>query len=180
MRGLWYFFKKSVKKIWSNQFSVLLLCPERWQSGRLRRSWKPLSCEAPGVRIPPSPPKERYWLENDICWIADVFAYNSHQRVYSIGGYYMQKNSFAESFSNLYLFFLQGPRGERKGKGVRHEAVSEYSTANPSPLQKNFWRRDILHPLPCPPLAKGEGVDFANCVVENHFVYQFFRLQIKE
>ena len=28
---------------------------ERWQSGRLRRSWKPLSCEAPGVRIPPSP-----------------------------------------------------------------------------------------------------------------------------
>ena len=28
---------------------------ERWQSGRLRRSWKPLSWEAPGVRIPLSP-----------------------------------------------------------------------------------------------------------------------------
>ena len=28
---------------------------ERWQSGRLRRSWKPLYCEVPGVRIPVSP-----------------------------------------------------------------------------------------------------------------------------
>ena len=32
---------------------------ERWQSGRLRRSWKPLSWEAPGVRIPLSPPKNK-------------------------------------------------------------------------------------------------------------------------
>ena len=31
---------------------------ERWQSGRLRRSWKPLCCEAPGVRIPVSPRRE--------------------------------------------------------------------------------------------------------------------------
>ena len=30
---------------------------ERWQSGRLRRSWKPLYCEVPGVRIPVSPLK---------------------------------------------------------------------------------------------------------------------------
>ena len=28
---------------------------ERWQSGRLRRSLKPLYCEVPGVRIPVSP-----------------------------------------------------------------------------------------------------------------------------
>ena len=28
---------------------------ERWQSGRLRRSWKPLKVTLPGVRIPPSP-----------------------------------------------------------------------------------------------------------------------------
>ena len=28
---------------------------ERWQSGRLRRSWKPLYREVPGVRIPLSP-----------------------------------------------------------------------------------------------------------------------------
>ena len=28
---------------------------ERWQSGRLRRSWKPLYREVPGVRIPVSP-----------------------------------------------------------------------------------------------------------------------------
>ena len=29
---------------------------ERWQSGRLRRSWKPLTVTGPGVRIPLSPP----------------------------------------------------------------------------------------------------------------------------
>ena len=43
---------------------------ERWQSGRLRRSWKPLNWEVPGVRIPLSPlktfsssPKD-IWKEN--------------------------------------------------------------------------------------------------------------------
>ena len=30
---------------------------ERWQSGRMRRSWKPLTCEGPGVRIPLFPLK---------------------------------------------------------------------------------------------------------------------------
>ena len=136
MRGLWYFFKKSVKKIWSNQFSVLLLCPERWQSGRLRRSWKPLSCEAPGVRIPPSPPKERYWLENDICWIADVFVYNSHQRVYSIGGYYVQKNSFAESFSNLYLFFARAPAASRRERACDTKRQASIARPIPRPCKK--------------------------------------------
>ena len=37
----------------------ILSALERWQSGRLRRSWKPLSWEAPGVRIPLSPPEIR-------------------------------------------------------------------------------------------------------------------------
>ena len=32
---------------------------ERWQSGRSRRSWKPLYWEVPGVRIPLSPLKSR-------------------------------------------------------------------------------------------------------------------------
>ena len=38
--------------------NLLLWAKERWQSGRLRRSWKPLSWEAPGVRIPLSPQKK--------------------------------------------------------------------------------------------------------------------------
>ena len=37
-----------------NKF-YLPLCPERWQSGRMRLSWKQLCWEAPGVRIPLSP-----------------------------------------------------------------------------------------------------------------------------
>ena len=32
-----------------------IIFKESWQSGRSRRSWKPLSCKAPGVRIPLSP-----------------------------------------------------------------------------------------------------------------------------
>ena len=35
---------------------TLILRPERWQSGRMRRSWKPLTVTGPGVRIPLSPP----------------------------------------------------------------------------------------------------------------------------
>ena len=40
----------------------VLLQVERWQSGRMRRSWKPLRVTPPGVRIPLSPQKsERRW-----------------------------------------------------------------------------------------------------------------------
>ena len=38
-----------------NRQKGLSLSPERWQSGRLRRSWKPLTVKGPGVRIPLSP-----------------------------------------------------------------------------------------------------------------------------
>ena len=39
------------------------IAAERWQSGRLRRSWKPLSWKAPGVRIPFSPlASKRIWV----------------------------------------------------------------------------------------------------------------------
>ena len=50
------FFWNFFTKIFGSYKNMLYFCPlERWQSGRLRRSWKPLCCEAPGVRIPPSP-----------------------------------------------------------------------------------------------------------------------------
>ena len=43
----------SLQHFWgSNEF---FKGKERWQSGRLRRSWKPLNWEVPGVRIPLSP-----------------------------------------------------------------------------------------------------------------------------
>ena len=41
---------------WQIGFNTIILHPERWQSGRLRRSWKPLTVTGPGVRIPLSPP----------------------------------------------------------------------------------------------------------------------------
>ena len=42
---------------------------ESWLSGRKRRSWKPLKCELPGVRIPNSPPVENctHPRENEKC-----------------------------------------------------------------------------------------------------------------
>ena len=45
-------FRKSPQK---TSEKLVASTKERWQSGRLRRSWKPLSWEAPGVRIPLSP-----------------------------------------------------------------------------------------------------------------------------
>ena len=43
---------------------------ERWQSGRLRRSWKPLYCEVPGVRIPVSPLESSFWAAFLFLWRA--------------------------------------------------------------------------------------------------------------
>ena len=43
---------------------------ERWQSGRLRRSWKPLYREVPGVRIPVSPLKSSFWAAFLFLWRA--------------------------------------------------------------------------------------------------------------
>ena len=46
-----------LRKILQNRKKVVPLRLERWQSGRMRRSWKPLICEGPGVRIPLFPPQ---------------------------------------------------------------------------------------------------------------------------
>ena len=59
----WFFFVKTLVCLkYIRTFAPLLTKStsdkevlERWQSGRLRRSWKPLYCEVPGVRIPVSP-----------------------------------------------------------------------------------------------------------------------------
>ena len=64
---------KKHKNSFENRIKSLYLHPhlERWQSGRLRRSWKPLNCEVPGVRIPPSP---QNWLEKrELAHEADSF-----------------------------------------------------------------------------------------------------------
>ena len=62
----WFFFVKTLVSLkYIRTFAPLLTKStsdkevlERWQSGRLRRSWKPLYCEVPGVRIPVSPLKK--------------------------------------------------------------------------------------------------------------------------
>ena len=59
----WFFFVKTLVSLkYIRTFAPLLTKStsdkevlERWQSGRLRRSWKPLYREVPGVRIPVSP-----------------------------------------------------------------------------------------------------------------------------
>ena len=59
----WFFFVKTLASLkYIRTFAPLLTKStsekevlERWQSGRLRRSWKPLYREVPGVRIPVSP-----------------------------------------------------------------------------------------------------------------------------
>lgn len=56
----------------------------------------------------------------------------------------MQKCSYRESFSNSCFSLSRGPRGERKGKGMRYEAVSEYNTANSPPPHISLVRRPPL------------------------------------
>ena len=41
---------------WLEPYSLGPTLPEGWQSGRSRRSWKPLGRKVSGVRIPPLPP----------------------------------------------------------------------------------------------------------------------------
>ena len=48
---------------------------ERWQSGRMRRSWKPLILTGPGVRIPLSPQNTEN--QHQACLSADFFVFCS-------------------------------------------------------------------------------------------------------
>ena len=45
---------------------------ESWLSGRKRRSWKPLMCKHPGVRIPNSPPCITS-IEHHVFWLGLFF-----------------------------------------------------------------------------------------------------------
>ena len=62
------------RKIWwkKNELSLASIWvittfgAESWQSGRMRRSWKPLYREVPGVRIPHSPPEKRVLLSKTL------------------------------------------------------------------------------------------------------------------
>ena len=56
----------------------------------------------------------------------------------------------------ICISFLQGPRGERKGKSLRCDAEAEHSKVNPMPLQNPFGEEIFTFPPICPlPLAKG-------------------------
>ena len=48
-------YDRTTKKLCESASAYIILAPERWQSGRTRRSWKPLTVKGPGVRIPLSP-----------------------------------------------------------------------------------------------------------------------------
>ena len=88
--------------------------------------------------------------------MADVFVYNSHQRVYSTGGYYVQNNSYVESFSNLYLFFAVAPAASARERVCDAMRQAEHSKVNPMPLQNPFGEEIFTFPPLCPlPLAKG-------------------------
>lgn len=50
-------FFPSCRIFFGRNISTLTFAAERWQSGRMRRSWKPLTVKGPGVRIPLSPLK---------------------------------------------------------------------------------------------------------------------------
>ena len=66
--GEWFFLKKKKKGFVFSKISCIFASLlkkstslkevlERWQSGRMRRSWKPLYWKVPGVRLPLSPLK---------------------------------------------------------------------------------------------------------------------------
>ncbi len=83
--------------------SICNFAPESWQSGRMRRSWKPLSFTGPGVRIPHSPllPVNVALLCND-----DRHFFHLIFIVHFISGYfqsfyYMDRWTIKLAFSNV-------------------------------------------------------------------------------
>ena len=69
-----------LRKILQNRKKVVPLRLERWQSGRMRRSWKPLICEGPGVRIPLFPLKQTAMIFHR------CFCFRSIRGIRSVGG----------------------------------------------------------------------------------------------
>ena len=115
---------------------MLYFCPlERWQSGRLRRSWKPLSCEAPGVRIPPSPQDYEAKRYREI----DTFCF------YTFGASSLADEGVKTKDGGVPLFAqwaCKGPCGEQKGKAL--SGANEVSVvANPS-LSAGFEKRQMI------------------------------------
>ena len=67
------------KKICIDPLHRSIFAPERWQSGRLRQSWKLLMWKHPGVRIPLSPPK--IWiplLRDFFCLVSRLQQWNAN------------------------------------------------------------------------------------------------------
>ena len=127
------FFSKIVWKIFGGLWKMLYFCPlERWQSGRLRRSWKPLSCEAPGVRIPPSPQDHEAKRYREI----DTFCF------YTLSQACLQAKVWKTKDGRLAAFCavgLQGPLRRAEGKGVKRsdhrERSSQFSLSALNSLQ---------------------------------------------
>ena len=82
----------------------------------------------------------------------------------------------------ICIYFLQGPRGERKGKSLRRDAEAEHSKVNPMPLQKTFGVEIFTFPPLCPlPLTKGGAFNLTQIGwLETTSYIKFFCLQVKE
>ena len=104
---------------------MLYFCPlERWQSGRLRRSWKPLSCEAPGVRIPPSPQDHEAKRYREIRYLLFLYLWRK----------FTCRRRCENKVGGLPLFAqwaCKGPCGEQKGKAINGATIGSV-VANPS------------------------------------------------
>ena len=91
---------------------------ERWQSGRMRRSWKPLTCEGPGVRIPLFPPNKRCNTH------VAAFLFFHTQRHWGI---------ICTVFNACQNYFvLITPKGWDKNKGAEVKTRAELVRAMPS------------------------------------------------
>ena len=132
--------EKIFQKIFGGLRKMIYFCPlERWQSGRLRRSWKPLSCEAPGVRIPPSPQDYEAKRYREI----DTFCF------YTFGASLLADEGVETKDVGVPLFAqwaCKGPCGEQRGKASSGATIGS-GVDNPSLSAQNNL----------------QGVDFQPC-----------------
>ena len=115
--------------IFASAVSYLIARPEKWQSGRMRQSWKLLTVTGPGVRIPLSPQKETH---NEGC---EFFCFQKCQKFIFVNNWKQKtKHTKCAWVSMLAQNFLLGctkwtplsPQTSAKLKNKNHQVLLEW------------------------------------------------------
>ena len=134
---------------------VSTFAAERWQSGRLRRSWKPLNWEVPGVRIPLFPQNQN---EARRCRrISTSFCFVTLRHANLFVGRSGMKTKVVDLSTPCGVRILQGAPRRAKGKTSRHEVSTKSIPLFPQELKRQslicrffcLWASSVVFFVPC-------------------------------